>query len=95
MRVSLQLDPANAGTYHGFHVHANNDPANGDGCIADPAGPNTGWFVSADGHWKVEGQNHSAHLGDMASLYVTADGTVDARGSRWIASHHPTSPVTP
>ena len=23
--------------FHGFHIHANDDPANGQGCIADPA----------------------------------------------------------
>lgn len=50
VRVELRLDPAAAGTYHGFHVHANSDPANGDGCIADAAAPNTAWFQSADGH---------------------------------------------
>lgn len=79
VRVELQLDPAQAGTYHGFHVHANDDPANGAGCVADPAAAATTWFTSADGHWKAAAQNHGAHLGDLFSLYVTADGSVEAR----------------
>ena len=81
VRVDLHLDPAMAPTdaYHGFHVHANDDPANGSGCLADPAQPPATWFTAVDGHWRVEGQSHAAHLGDLASLYVTADGTVDAR----------------
>ena len=39
VRVELHLDPATAATdsYHGFHVHANDDLANGEGCVADPA----------------------------------------------------------
>ena len=51
MSVNAKLRPnryVEASQFHGFHIHANNDPANGDGCVADPEGPNT-WFVSADG----------------------------------------------
>ena len=43
--------------FHGFHIHANDDPANGKGCIADPAQAPSTWFVSADGHLKAAGQN--------------------------------------
>ena len=81
VRVDLHLDAATAATdtYHGFHVHANDDPANGDGCIADPASAPTTWFTSVDGHWKTGGQSHAAHLGDLASVYVTTDGTAEAQ----------------
>ena len=36
--VSARLNPPQNGI-HGFHVHANDNPANGDGCVADPAQP--------------------------------------------------------
>ena len=41
--------------FHGFHIHANDDPANGKGCIADPTQAPSTWFVSADGHLKAAG----------------------------------------
>jgi Cu/Zn superoxide dismutase len=44
--------------FHGSHIHANDDPANGQGCIADPAQAPSTWLVSADGHLKAAGQNH-------------------------------------
>lgn len=80
VRVVLTVPGGSAvDAFHGFHIHANNDPANGDGCIADPAlGSNT-WFVSADGHWKAGTETHGAHLGDMPSLYANPDGSVEAR----------------
>ena len=65
--------------FHGFHVHANNDAANGEGCVADPAAPSNTWFVSADGHWKADAQIHSGHNGDMPSVLVTPDGTAEMR----------------
>ena len=52
VRVSLSV-PAGATAvraFHGFHVHANDNPANGDGCLADPSAAPSTWFVSADGH---------------------------------------------
>lgn len=61
--------------FHGFHIHANNDPANGEGCVA------TGGFASADGHWKLDGQLHGSHHGDMPSVFVNADGSVETRFS--------------
>ena len=72
-------DGAAVDAFHGFHIHANNDPINGDGCITD-ADP-TKAFVSADGHWNnVDGvaRTHGNHLGDLPSLYVNADGSVQA-----------------
>ena len=65
--------------FHGFHIHANGDPANGDGCVADAAKPSNTWFVSADGHWKAEAQSHAGHLGDMPSVIVMKDGTAEMR----------------
>ncbi len=49
---------------HGFHVHANNDPSNGDGCI----GPT---FASADGHYNPTGAVHPNHAGDMPVLFFS------------------------
>ena len=50
---------------HAFHVHANNDPTNGDGCV----GPT---FVSADGHYNPGGLTHPNHAGDMPVLFFAA-----------------------
>jgi Cu-Zn family superoxide dismutase len=50
---------------HAFHVHANNDPANGDGCV----GPD---FVSADGHYNPAGLTHPNHAGDMPVLFFSS-----------------------
>jgi Cu-Zn family superoxide dismutase len=61
-----------AAGFHGFHVHANDDPANGTGCVAPS-------FASADGHFKEAGQNHATHSGDMPVLLVNADGSAEAR----------------
>jgi len=58
--------------FHGFHVHANDDPSNGTGCVAPS-------FASADGHFKEVGQNHATHSGDMPVLLVNADGSAEAR----------------
>lgn len=60
---------------HGFHIHANSNPDNGEGCVADPAAPASTWFVSADGHFADEGQTHSHHNGDLPSLLVNPDGS--------------------
>lgn len=72
--VSAQLDAGMAGI-HGLHVHANDNPANGDGCIADPAQPASTHFVSADGHYNPGGGTHGNHAGDMPALFVTESGS--------------------
>jgi Cu-Zn family superoxide dismutase len=64
--------------FHGFHVHANNDPSNGTGCIADPSQPSSTWFVSADGHYKLGSEVHGAHQGDMPLLLLNGTGTLDS-----------------
>ncbi|MET0695204.1 MAG: superoxide dismutase family protein [Propionibacteriaceae bacterium] len=61
--------------FHGFHVHANSDPANGQGCVADGSSPRSTWFVSADGHLSAELQTHGQHQGDLPSPLVLSDGT--------------------
>jgi Cu-Zn family superoxide dismutase len=61
--------------FHGFHVHANADPANGRGCVADPDADPATWFVSADGHLAAQGEGHGNHQGDLPSPLVLADGT--------------------
>jgi Cu-Zn family superoxide dismutase len=74
--VATTIDlPASADdSIHGFHVHANDNPANGDGCIADPAQPANTHFVSADGHFNPDGGIHGHHAGDMPAVFVTAAG---------------------
>ena len=65
--------------FHGFHIHANDVLANGEGCVADPAAAPSTWFVSADGHYNPTLLTHSHHVGDMPVLYVNADGSVETR----------------
>jgi Cu-Zn family superoxide dismutase len=75
VRVSVRMPrSAPAAGFHGFHVHANDVPANGSGCIADPAQPSSTWFVSADGHLAETGETHGAHAGDLPPLLVTDGG---------------------
>jgi Cu-Zn family superoxide dismutase len=62
--------PAGVDGVHGFHIHANDNPANGDGCIADPTQPANTHFVSADGHFNPTGATHGSHAGDMPPLFV-------------------------
>jgi superoxide dismutase, Cu-Zn family len=64
--VSAEVSGLSPG-FHGYHVHANNDPANGDGCV-----PPT--FASADGHFAMAGTTHGAHAGDMPVLFAAATG---------------------
>jgi Cu-Zn family superoxide dismutase len=74
--AALQRNPYVApGDFHGFHVHANDNPANGTGCTADPAAPSSTWFVSADGHLAGYGETHGHHAGDMPSPLIARDGT--------------------
>jgi Cu-Zn family superoxide dismutase len=65
--------------FHGFHIHANRDHTNGDGCLADPAAASGTWFVAVDGHLSQPGQTHGHHSGDMPSPLVQADGSARLR----------------
>ena len=71
VKVRLNAAPG-ANAFHGFHIHANDNPANGVGCVAE------GKFASADGHFKAGDQVHGQHTGDLPSVYVNADGTFEA-----------------
>jgi len=64
--------------FHGFHIHANDVPANGVGCVADPDALPSTWFVSADGHFNPTSSVHGDHVGDMPVMYVNADGSVES-----------------
>jgi superoxide dismutase, Cu-Zn family len=65
--VTVSIDGAVPG-FHGIHVHANDNPANGDGCVAPT-------FASADGHFsKTPGATHGSHSGDLPNVLVTPDG---------------------
>ena len=78
MHVDAKLRPnphVEANAFHGFHIHANDNPANGRGCVADPSNRSSTWFVSADGHLSANGQTHGEHSGDLPSPLVMADGT--------------------
>jgi len=78
VRVRLTGAPG-VDAFHGFHIHANDVTANGEGCLADPALAASTWFVSADGHYNPTGQLHSHHAGDMPVVYVNSDGSVETR----------------
>lgn len=76
IQVSASFDfPGIAPGFHGFHIHANDNPANGDGCIADPAQPANTHFVSADGHWNPDAVTHGDHAGDLPSPLVQDNGS--------------------
>ena len=75
VRVTVRLPrSAPAAGFHGFHVHANDDPANGSGCVASAGQPSSTWFVSADGHLAEVGEAHGEHAGDLPPLLVTGSG---------------------
>lgn len=65
-QIEVRL-PADSSRFHGFHIHANNDPANGVGCVG-PA------FTSADGHWNPTSAGHGSHSGDMPPLVLGPGG---------------------
>jgi Cu-Zn family superoxide dismutase len=79
--LSVPADTTSVRSFHGFHIHANDNPANGDGCLADPAAASSTWFVSADGHLRAGTETHASHVGDMPSLHLNTDGTASARFS--------------
>jgi len=80
--VDVQVTSTNAigaGRFHGIHVHANDDPANGEGCKADPAMAPSTWFTAVDGHFKEGSATHNEHKGDLPSILVGKDGTASLR----------------
>lgn len=79
VEVKLHISAGTATrAFHGFHVHANDVAANGEGCVADPLLAPSLAFLSADGHLKNAGENHADHVGDMPSVLVNASGNAAA-----------------
>jgi len=81
VQVDLTAMPKDAAleAFHGFHIHANSDPANGSDCVADPTKASSTWFVSADGHLNTTSHTHGDHTGDLPSVFVNNDSTVSMR----------------
>jgi Cu-Zn family superoxide dismutase len=78
VELTIPQDRAAVRAFHGFHIHANDDPANGEGCIADPNADPATWFRSADGHLRAPTEQHPSHRGDLPPLLVNSDGTASA-----------------
>lgn len=76
--IGAELPPEQAGI-HGLHIHANNNPDNGDGCAADPEMPASTHFASADAHLDMHGHTHGEHMGDMPALFFTKQGYASMR----------------
>jgi Cu-Zn family superoxide dismutase len=74
--VSVQMPGGRTalGAFHGLHIHANDDPSNGDGCVADAKKPPSTWFASADGHLITDARTHGVHAGDLPPLLINGDG---------------------
>jgi Cu-Zn family superoxide dismutase len=76
--VEVELDVPDEDTtapaFHGLHVHANNDPANGEGCEADPEQPADTWFVAVDGHLRSGDEAHGYHTGDLLAIQLDDKG---------------------
>ncbi len=70
VRVSVSAWRGLTPGFHGLHIHSNSDPSNGSGCNFDGDSP----FSAVDGHYKGDGQVHSAHDGDLPMLLVGGDG---------------------
>jgi Cu-Zn family superoxide dismutase len=77
-RVQITATGLSAGI-HAFHIHANNDPSNGDGCIAPT-------FVSADGHYNPAMASHPNHAGDMPVVFFSS-GTPNFGFANFITSN--------
>jgi Cu/Zn superoxide dismutase len=71
--ITVDYPGARAG-FHGIHIHANDNPANGEGCVADPAAPANTHFVSADGHFNPTSTTHGRHGGDFPNVALLDDG---------------------
>jgi superoxide dismutase, Cu-Zn family len=75
--LKIAVGTFDAQTFHGLHIHANDDASNGAGCVADATRPANTWFVSADGHMKRNAnEGHGGHSGDLSGVYLNRDGTV-------------------
>lgn len=72
--ILVEIDPGSGLSpgFHGFHVHADDDPSNGAGCTVGL----TNGFASVDGHYN--GGSHGDHAGDLPVVYVEEDGSSTA-----------------
>jgi superoxide dismutase, Cu-Zn family len=77
--VSAELTPEQGGSIRGMHVHANDKPENGEGCMADPAQPASTHFVSVDGHYNPHGGKHGHHNGDLPAVFFSQAGEASMR----------------
>ena len=76
MSVIASVDfPGARPGFHGIHIHANDNPANGEGCVADPAAAPATHFLSADGHYNPSMQGHGEHGGDIPNITILHDGS--------------------
>lgn len=55
-------------TFHGIHIHANDEAGTCDP-TADPP------FSDVGGHYNPTDEGHGHHVGDLPPVYVLADGT--------------------
>jgi|GEM_PF-736741 len=72
--IDVREETTTVRSFHGFHVHANDNPDNGVGCIADSSQPAATWFTSADGHLREGTETHGAHKGDMPPIFLNQNG---------------------
>ena len=78
VEIAAQLPPELAGI-HGMHIHANDKPENGEGCVADPAQPASTHFVSVDGHYNPHAGSHGHHVGDLPAVFFSHAGEASMR----------------
>ena len=58
-------------TFHGIHLHANDDNSTCDPA-ADPV------FSDVGGHWNPTDESHGHHAGDLPPVFIGADGSGSA-----------------
>lgn len=79
VEVTAALPDVESGI-RGMHIHANDNPDNGEGCIADPMQPASTHFASADGHYTSHsGTSHGEHSGDLPALFIMHSGEASLR----------------
>ncbi len=67
-------DNTKLNAFHGLHIHADDDPSNGSGCVASPKAKSKAWFASADGHlMNAKGDM----IGDLPPVLLDSKGQAD------------------
>lgn len=77
--IDAQLPVEQGASIHGIHIHANDNPDNGEGCVADPEQAASTHFTSVDGHWSPDGGHHGQHSGDLPAIFFTRAGEASMR----------------